>query len=100
MAQKTDSKPTPVIAIPLADPSVPYPEITGTEPCLQDPDFWFPKQGVNAGPAKRLCYTCPALADCLSWALANPHLAGEGVWGGTTRTERNAVRRNAMRRAA
>ncbi|POX58876.1 hypothetical protein C3492_35690 [Streptomyces sp. Ru62] len=100
MAQKTNGNPTPIIAIPLADPSVPYPEITGDEPCLQDPDFWFPEQGVNAGPAKAFCRTCPIMADCLSWALANPHLAGEGVWGGTTRTERNAARRNAMRRAA
>ncbi|MFJ3183872.1 WhiB family transcriptional regulator [Streptomyces sp. NPDC086796] len=100
MTQKTDGKPTPVIAIPLADPSVPYPEITGSEPCLQDPDFWFPEQGVNAGPPKAFCNTCPVLADCRAWALANPHLAGEGIWGGMSRTERNAVRRNSMRRAA
>ncbi len=100
MAQKKNGNSTPVLAIPLADPAVPYPEVTGGEPCLQDPDFWFPEQGVTAGPAKAFCRTCPIMADCLAWALANPHLAGEGVWGGTTRTERNALRRNAMRRAA
>ncbi|MEU2380381.1 WhiB family transcriptional regulator [Streptomyces misionensis] len=100
MAHETNGKPTPVIAIPLADPSVPYPEISGSEPCLQDPDVWFPEQGVNAGPAKAFCRTCPVMADCLAWALANPHLTSDGVWGGTTTTERNAVRRNAMRRAA
>jgi hypothetical protein len=44
--------------------------------------------------------TCPTLDDCRAWALANPHLAAEGVWGGMTRTERNAVRRNQMGRAA
>ncbi|WP_079034256.1 MULTISPECIES: WhiB family transcriptional regulator [unclassified Streptomyces] len=100
MAQKTNRKPTPVVPIPLADPSVPYPEISGDEPCLQDPDFWFPEQGVTAGPAKAFCSACSVMADCLAWALANPHLAAEGVWGGKTRTERNALRRNAMRRAA
>lgn len=100
MAQKKNGNSTPVLTIPLADPSVPYPEITGGEPCLQDPDFWFPEPGVNAGPAKTFCRICPIIADCLSWALANPNLAGDGVWGGTTRTERNALRRNAMRRAA
>ncbi|MGW5042149.1 WhiB family transcriptional regulator [Streptomyces parvulus] len=100
MTQTTQGKPTPVIAIPLADPSVPYPEMTGDEPCRQDPDFWFPEQGVNAGPPKAFCHTCPALTDCRAWALANPHLTGEGIWGGMSRTERNAARRNAMRRAA
>ncbi|MCX4682586.1 WhiB family transcriptional regulator [Streptomyces sp. NBC_01433] len=100
MTQKTDGTPTPVITIPLADPSVPFPEMTGGEPCRQDPDFWFPEQGVNAGPPKAFCRTCFVLADCRTWALANPHLAGEGIWGGMSRTERNAVRRNAMRRVA
>ncbi|WP_281944690.1 WhiB family transcriptional regulator [Streptomyces olivaceus] len=100
MTQKTQEKPTSVIAIPLADPSVPFPELTGDEPCRQYPDFWFPEQGVNAGPPKALCLTCPVLADCRAWALANPHLAGEGIWGAMSRAERNAVNRNAMRRAA
>lgn len=100
MTQTTGRTPTPVIAIPVADPNVPYPEMTGDEPCRQDPDFWFPEQGVNSGPPKVFCLTCPVLADCRAWALANPHLAGEGIWGGMSRTERNAVRRNAMRKAA
>ncbi|GHB75919.1 hypothetical protein GCM10010331_74720 [Streptomyces xanthochromogenes] len=99
MTQKTGGK-TPVILIQLADPSVPYPEMTGDEPCRQDPDFWFPAHGVNAGPPKAFCVACPVLDNCRAWALANPYLAADGIWGGMSHTERNALRRNAMRRAA
>ncbi|MFF4902588.1 WhiB family transcriptional regulator [Streptomyces sp. NPDC001068] len=101
MTQNADGKPTPGIVIPLAaDVSVPFPEMTGDEPCRQDPDFWFPEQGVNAGPPKLFCNTCPVLIECRAWALANPELTVFGVWGGMGRSERNAVRRNAMKQSA
>ncbi|MEH0589820.1 WhiB family transcriptional regulator [Streptomyces sp. B21-106] len=101
MAQTTNEKPTPVINIVPADPEVPYPEMTGAEPCRQgDSEDWFPEQGVNGLAAKRACLSCPVMLACRSWALANPHLADFGIWGGMSRGERNALRRNSMRRAA
>lgn len=99
MAQK-DGKPARPPVIVLADLSVPYPQMTGAEPCRQtDPEEWFPGHGHNA-TAVRLCHTCPLLADCRAWALANPELASEGIWGGLTRAQRAALRRNEMRQAA
>ena len=60
-----------------------------------DPDLFFPIG--TAGPAlhqiekaKRICQACPALAPCLAWAL--DHGIGSGVWGGTTESERRALR--------
>ncbi|MET8861259.1 WhiB family transcriptional regulator [Streptomyces sp. NPDC004579] len=101
MAQNTDAKPTPVIRMRLADPSVPFPRMTGGEPCKQaDPDFWFPEQGVNAGPAKRACVGCPVQAACAAWAIANPHLTAYGVWGGMSLRDRNDARSNTTRSAA
>ncbi|QDN84363.1 WhiB family transcriptional regulator [Streptomyces sp. RLB3-6] len=95
MTQKTADKPTPVFHTVLADPEVPFPELTGGEPCRQtDSESWFPEQGDNGGFARSLCLTsCPVLQECRSWALANPQLASDGIWGGMTRSERNAVRR-------
>lgn len=93
MTQETENKPSPVFHVVTADPEVPFPEITGSEPCLQDPESWFPEQGDNGGIAKRLCFSCPARLECQNWALSNPQLAAEGIWGGMTRSERNAVRR-------
>ncbi len=41
--------------------------------------------------AKQVCFRCPVIDDCLNFALetGEPH----GVWGGTTPTERLALRR-------
>lgn len=88
-------------AIVLADPAVPYPTLTGSEPCRQtDPDRWFPEQGQNDGTAVTLCRTsCPVLQECRRWTLANPHLTAVGIWGGMTRSERVAARRNTMEAA-
>ncbi|MFE7442377.1 WhiB family transcriptional regulator [Streptomyces chartreusis] len=100
MTQKTENKATPVFHVVLADPEVPYPEMTGDEPCrTTDPEEWFPEQGVNGLIAKRMCLSCPILAQCRSWALANPQLADFGIWGGTSRGERIAARRREARKA-
>ena len=69
--------------------------------CLHaDPDLFFPIG--TAGPAlvqidqaKRICRACPVQAPCLTWALGQGILSG--VWGGTTETERRAIRRAAAR---
>jgi WhiB family redox-sensing transcriptional regulator len=62
-----------------------------------DFDAWFPtgydtrdnRDSINA--AKRICRNCPAVNDCLLWALKRP--AAHGIWGGTTPRERMVIRR-------
>ncbi|MFE0453124.1 WhiB family transcriptional regulator [Streptomyces sp. NPDC058914] len=99
MAQTTTATVRPP-AIALADPAVPYPQMTGAEPCRQtDPEEWFPEHGHNA-TAVRLCGSCPLAADCRKWALANPTLASDGIWGGLTRAQRHALLRSNLRTAA
>lgn len=65
-----------------------------------DPDLFFPIS--LTGPAwdqiheaKRICRTCPVQEPCLAWALRVPDVAG--IWGGTTETERRAIRRATTR---
>jgi WhiB family redox-sensing transcriptional regulator len=59
----------------------------------EDPGTWFPSgtSQIAIWKAKKVCAACPARAECLQWALQ----AGEvdGVWGGTTPTERAGIRR-------
>jgi WhiB family redox-sensing transcriptional regulator len=60
-----------------------------------DPDLFFPIGTTGParrqiGEAKRVCRTCPAQTQCLAWALDNR--VTDGVWGGTTREERRAMR--------
>jgi hypothetical protein len=90
---------TPTPYFVPADSAVPYPAMTGDEPCRQDPETWFPEQGQNGTVAQALCHTCPVLAQCRRWALANPQLASDGIWGGMTRSQRAAERRNAVEAA-
>ncbi|MEV5774261.1 WhiB family transcriptional regulator [Streptomyces antimycoticus] len=102
MTQKTKKKPNPVVPYVVpADPAVPYPRITGREPCREKPEDWFPRKGEHGGAAQTLCKTsCPVVWDCLRWALANPQLTAEGIWGGKTRGQRTAQRRREARAAA
>lgn len=55
-----------------------------------DVRLFFPDSGQHAGPAQRVCASCPVRATCLEYALD----AGEawGVWGGATEDERRAMR--------
>ena len=59
-----------------------------------DPELFFPIAVTGAAAdqvrsAKAVCGRCEVLAHCLSYALrALPH----GIWGGTTREERIAMR--------
>ncbi|MDR7301827.1 WhiB family transcriptional regulator [Haloactinomyces albus] len=58
-----------------------------------DPELFFPV-GPGAArqiaAAKQVCESCPVRQACLSFAL---HHDVHGVWGGSTRTERAALRR-------
>ncbi|MGW0705528.1 WhiB family transcriptional regulator [Streptomyces sp. NPDC002643] len=71
--------------------------------CLrEDPDLFFP---IGAGgltleqidAAKAVCARCSVLEQCLEWAVETGNV--EGVWGGTTESERRAMRRYGTRRA-
>jgi len=60
--------------------------------CLnRDPEMFFPNAADNPSRAVAVCRTCPVQAPCLAAALD----AGEcdGIWGGTTPSERRAMRR-------
>lgn len=57
--------------------------------CLQaDPDLWFPEKGAQSGAAKQVCRHCPAINDCLAYAL---QFDLHGVWGGTSQRERHKI---------
>lgn len=68
--------------------------------CLRvdDPDLFFPI-GISGltlaqvDEAKAVCHRCPVMEQCLNWALYGGHV--EGIWGGTTESERRAMRRRA-----
>jgi WhiB family redox-sensing transcriptional regulator len=65
-------------------------------PCENAPDMFFIEKGDRMGPekirvAKELCGLCPMKQLCLEYALeANEQ---DGIWGGLTRNERNALTR-------
>ena len=61
--------------------------------CAQtDPELFFPEKGKPSGSAKLVCRRCPAIAECLEFALNSP-IQVEGVWGATTFKERQELRR-------
>jgi WhiB family redox-sensing transcriptional regulator len=64
-------------------------------PCRQeDPDLFFPIGDGEAfqpqiNQAKAICFGCPVRSACLETALAARDL--DGVWGGTSPSERRAL---------
>ncbi|MER6750346.1 WhiB family transcriptional regulator [Streptomyces fungicidicus] len=70
----------------------------------EDPDLFFPIG--TSGPAlmqteqaKAVCRRCPVREQCLEWALDTGQSVG--VWGGTSETERRALKRRiAARRSS
>lgn len=70
----------------------------GPTPCskVDDPDMFTPDMDVpgslaKANQAKKICATCPYLAECLAYAMSTPQ---EGIWGGTSANERRKMKRN------
>ncbi|WFE45329.1 WhiB family transcriptional regulator [Verrucosispora sp. WMMD1129] len=55
-----------------------------------DPDAFHPEKGGSPEQAKRICRRCEVKTVCLQYALTNRE---EGVWGGTTKQERNKILR-------
>jgi hypothetical protein len=64
-----------------------------------DPDLFWVEGTATATPnvaqvseAVAICQECRVRSECLAWADANPALAGDGVWGGTTGEQRRHFR--------
>lgn len=54
--------------------------------CVDAPaEIFSSNHPTRVALAKRVCSACPIWTECLEWALEHPE---EGVWGGTTRQER------------
>lgn len=61
-----------------------------SEPCTAEPEMWFAPDGTpETAQAKQLCRFCSHRAACHEYAL---RYATDGVWGGYTETEREAIR--------
>jgi WhiB family transcriptional regulator, redox-sensing transcriptional regulator len=57
-----------------------------------DPELFFPL--TESGPslvhqAEQICRVCRVQRACLTWALQ--HAMIEGIWGGSTETERRVI---------
>lgn len=73
----------------------PYPPVDGSQPCAQtDPEAWFPEKGGSPRDARRMCDSCRFLDACRDYALDRPEL--EGIWGGTSKKERQQLRRGGV----
>jgi WhiB family redox-sensing transcriptional regulator len=64
-----------------------------------DPELFFPisargRSTPQIDAAKTVCGRCVVSDDCLSYAL---RVMPDGIWGGTTREERIAMRRRLVR---
>ena len=57
--------------------------------------MFFPDSESDAAPALEVCAVCPVREECLEFALTTRQY--DGVWGGTTESDRKRIRR---RRAA
>jgi WhiB family transcriptional regulator, redox-sensing transcriptional regulator len=59
-----------------------------------DPELFFPltesgRSLMQIHQAKEICRVCQVRRACLTWALG--HAMSEGIWGGSTETERRAI---------
>lgn len=60
--------------------------------CAQtDPEVFYPETTGDALHARRVCIKCPVREACLQTALESGEVYG--VWGGTTRDDRYAIKR-------
>ena len=57
-----------------------------------DPELFFPLTESGRSlvhQAEQICRVCRVQRACLTWALQ--HAMSEGIWGGSTETERRAI---------
>ena len=57
-----------------------------------DTSVFFPARGEATNEARAICSGCPVAGPCLAYAVAEDV---EGCWGGTSKRERRAMRREA-----
>lgn len=62
---------------------------------MGDPEMFFPTAGESLSGVRRFCLECPVRMECAEFAIARPYLYG--VWGGLTKDERAAIRRQRRR---
>lgn len=61
-------------------------------------DARFPEKGrPRIKDAIKTCGGCPVKGPCLDWAMATHQI---GVWGGTTTSDRERIRRRRERKAS
>lgn len=63
-----------------------------------DPDLWYPDERTGTAQvrkAKAICDQCPVKTECRDYAVAA--YEKDGVWGGTSPRERQALRRSRRR---
>lgn len=97
----TAARPRSVTSDESSQRDRPAPRFDGRQACRDaDPALFFPELGGNAraaiAAAKALCASCPLIQPCLTYALTAQGTPGRhvaGVWGGTTESERTALRR-------
>lgn len=53
------------------------------------PNTMFPETAAGVEIAKRICARCPVQPQCLEYALAVRE--EHGVWGGTSKRDRNRI---------
>lgn len=63
-----------------------------------DPELFFPISG-HSKDAKKVCAGCPALAECLDFALEHD-VDDNGIFGGLTGRERSQLKANQLREAS
>ena len=57
-----------------------------------DTAVFFPSRGEATDEARAVCAACPVRRECLAYAVESEE---EGVWAGTSKRERRAMRREA-----
>jgi len=62
-----------------------------------DPDLFQPDNYSQSQQARKVCEACPVKDPCLEHAVRTK---ADGIWGGTTRKERQAMKGVAYRRIA
>lgn len=63
-----------------------------------DPELFYPISKNDPEAARTIesyCSRCPVEGDCLGYALARGE---QGIWGGTTEEQRQAIRRKQSRK--
>jgi hypothetical protein len=82
-----------------ADGWPPLPDLTGAacrEPGV-DRAWFFPDRGENASLGKKVCAGCAVSGPCLDYALSCGGTL-DGIWSGTTRSDRRRLRRSVLAR--